>query len=83
MKLKDEKVTVELKNGTVIEGTISGVDIRMNIHMVNVKMVSFRKNPVMLELLTIRGSTVRYVILADSTPLDTYLVDDTPTLVKK
>jgi len=24
MKLKDEKVTVELKNGTVIEGTIAG-----------------------------------------------------------
>jgi len=24
MKLKDEKVTVELKNGTVIEGTIVG-----------------------------------------------------------
>ena len=24
MKLKDEKVTVELKNGTVVEGTIMG-----------------------------------------------------------
>ena len=24
MKLKEEKVTVELKNGTVVEGTIAG-----------------------------------------------------------
>ena len=55
----------------------------MNIHMVNVKMTAKRKNPVMLELLTIRGSNVRYVILAESTPLDTYLVDDTPKIAKK
>jgi len=97
MKLKDEKVVVELKNGTVVEGTIvgkiilliffpkylKGVDIRMNLHMKNVKMTAKRKNPVMLELLTIRGNNVRYVILPESAPLDTYLVDDTPKIVKK
>ncbi len=95
MKLKDEKVTVELKNGTVIKGTISGepiyspqnnllgVDIRMNIHMKNCKMTAKRKNPVNLELLTIRGNNIRYVLLPESAPLDTYLVDDTPKVVKK
>ena len=31
MKLKGEKVTVELKNGTVIEGTIDGLDLLFNI----------------------------------------------------
>ena len=46
--------------------------------MKNVKMTAKRKNPVMLELLTIRGNNVRYVILPESAPLDTYLVDDTP-----
>lgn len=55
-----------------------GVDIRMNIHMKNVKMTAKRKNPVMLELLTIRGNNIRYVILPESAPLDTYLVDTTP-----
>ena len=55
----------------------------MNIHMKNVKMTAKRKNPVMLELLTIRGNNVRYVILPESAPLDTYLVDDTPKLVRK
>ena len=44
---------------------------------------NFRKNPVMLELLTIRGNNLRYVILPESAPLDTYLVDDTPKLIKK
>jgi len=55
----------------------------MNIHMKNLKMTSKRKNPVMLELLTIRGNNLRYVILPESAPLDTYLVDDTPKLIKK
>lgn len=32
MKLKNEKVTVELKNTTTITGTIESVDIKMNIH---------------------------------------------------
>jgi small nuclear ribonucleoprotein D1 len=63
--------------------SLTGVDIRMNIHMKNVKMTAKRKNPVMLELLTIRGNNVRYVILPESAPLDTYLVDDTPKLVRK
>jgi len=55
----------------------------MNIHMKNVKMTAKRKNPVMLELLTIRGNNIRYVILPESAPLDTYLVDTTPQVVKK
>jgi len=46
--------------------------------MKNVKMTAKRKNPVMLELLTIRGNNIRYVILPESAPLDTYLVDTTP-----
>jgi small nuclear ribonucleoprotein D1 len=31
-------VTVELKNGTVIHGTVNGVDMSMNTHLKKVKV---------------------------------------------
>eukprot|EP00979_Chaetoceros_neogracilis_P010059 scaffold2364_cov271-Chaetoceros_neogracile.AAC.8 len=37
-KLNREIVTVELKNGTVISGTVVGVDATMNAHLKKVKM---------------------------------------------
>ena len=38
MKLKGESVTVELKNGTIVVGSILSVDIRMNTFLTNVKL---------------------------------------------
>jgi small nuclear ribonucleoprotein D1 len=38
MKLKNETVTIELKNGTVVMGSINGVDIRMNTFLDNVRL---------------------------------------------
>ncbi|CRG96304.1 small nuclear ribonucleoprotein Sm D1, putative [Plasmodium gallinaceum] len=88
MKLTNENVTIELKNGTLITGVITGVDIKMNTHMKNVKVVIKHKNIgeynvnnkqfLSLEHVTIRGNNIRYFILSDSLPLDTLLVDDTP-----
>jgi len=41
MKLNNETVAIELKNGTVVQGTVSGVDIAMNTYMKNVKVHCF------------------------------------------
>lgn len=38
MKLKNETVTIELKNGTIVVGSVNGVDIKMNTFLQNVKM---------------------------------------------
>jgi len=76
MKLKSETVTIELKNGTTVHGTVVGVDYSMNIHMKGVKFTPRGKNPTNLERVSVRGSTVRYVILPDSLNLDALLVDD-------
>ncbi|CTQ40749.1 small nuclear ribonucleoprotein D1 [Babesia microti strain RI] len=90
MKLANESVTIELKNGTVLTGTVTGVDISMNTHLKNVKVV-VKKDPlsdtdkavnspqyILLDHLTVRGNNIRYFILSDSLPLDTLLIDDTP-----
>ena len=74
-KCANEHVTVELKNGTAVQGTILSVDSSMNTHMKNVKVSVKGKTPVPMDHLTIRGNTVRYVILPDHLPLDTLLVD--------
>ncbi|KAJ5513496.1 hypothetical protein N7463_003048 [Penicillium fimorum] len=78
MKCANETVTVELKNGTILHGTIVSVSPQMNTSLRAVKMTPKGRDPVSLDTINIRGSTIRYYILPDSLPLDTLLVDDAP-----
>ncbi|KAJ4169501.1 Sm snRNP core protein Smd1 [Fusarium falciforme] len=78
MKCANETVTIELKNGTIVHGTISSVSPQMNTALRNVKMTIKGQDPVSLDTMNIRGSTIRYFILPDSLPLDTLLIDDAP-----
>ena len=80
MRLKTETVTIELKNGTVIEGTITGVDMGMNTHLKNVKMTVKGRTPVILESLSVRGTTIRFFELPENLAVQNLLVDDTPKI---
>jgi small nuclear ribonucleoprotein D1 len=75
-KLNREQVTIELKNGTVISGTVVGVDATMNAHLKKAKVTVRGKNPTSYATLSVRGSTVRAWLLPDGLNLDALLVDD-------
>ncbi|TYI13785.1 hypothetical protein ES332_A08G081700v1 [Gossypium tomentosum] len=83
MKLNNETVSIELKNGTVVHGTITGVDISMNTHLKTVKLTLKGKNPVTMDHLSVRGNNIRYYILPDSLNLETLLVEETPRVKPK
>ncbi|KAF7845733.1 hypothetical protein BT93_L0879 [Corymbia citriodora subsp. variegata] len=78
MKCQNETVTIELKNGTIVHGTIASVSPQMNTALRTVKMTPKGRDTLSLDTINIRGSTIRYYILPDSLPLDTLLIDDTP-----
>lgn len=50
----------------------------MNTHLKAVKLTVKNKEPISVDTITIRGNNIRYIILPDSLPIDTLLVDDTP-----
>jgi small nuclear ribonucleoprotein D1 len=59
MKLSHETVTLEMKNGTQVHGTITGVDMAMNTHLKAVKMIVKNREPVNLETISVRGNNIR------------------------
>lgn len=50
----------------------------MNTAIRAVKMTVRGQDPISLDTMNIRGSTIRYFILPDALPLDTLLIDDAP-----
>lgn len=82
MKLTNETVTIELKNGTVIIGTITGVDVSMNTHLKGVRMTMKGSDPVEMDHLTVRGNNIRYFFLPESVPLENLLIDDSVSTKK-
>ncbi|KAH3687666.1 hypothetical protein WICPIJ_001351 [Wickerhamomyces pijperi] len=75
MKLNNEVVQVELKNGTVIQGTIVTVTPTMNITLKKVKMTIKHRDAIQVDFINVRGNNIRNVILPDSINLDLLLQD--------
>jgi small nuclear ribonucleoprotein D1 len=81
MRLKNESVTVELKNGTSVSGTIADVDSKMNTHLKLARVSVKGRPPVSLENYSVRGNQIRHVVLPEYLPIDTLLEDQGPRRV--
>ncbi|KAL0231131.1 hypothetical protein GEMRC1_010536 [Eukaryota sp. GEM-RC1] len=78
-RLVNDTVRIELKNGTTVEGTVQGVDMSMNVFLKTAKMTSPKRSPILIDNMSVRGNTIRYIILSESLNLDTFL---TPAPIK-
>ena len=79
MRLAGETVVVELKDGTSVQGTVVGVDMPMNTHLKAVRQTARDGTVTHIDSLTVRGSTIRFVLLPDTLNLDALLLDiETP-----
>jgi len=58
------------------------VDMKMNTHLKNVKLIIKGRNPIVLENFSIRGNIIRYFVLPEALPIDTLLIDDGPRINK-
>ena len=78
LKLVREIVTIELKDNTVVKGTVVSVDSAMNTHLRLVHIKTTGQEEQRPNNLAVCGASIRYVILPDVLNLDTPLVDDLP-----
>lgn len=82
-KLKGEMVTVEMKDNSVAMGVVAKVDGAMNVILSNAKCKK-KNNDVSkrYSLLTIRGSTIRQILLPDALNLDALLTEKSKKVTK-
>ena len=60
MKLSHEIVTMELKkNDTQVHGTVTGVNVSVNIDLKSVKIILKKKDPVQPDIPSIHGNNMR------------------------
>eukprot|EP00792_Barthelona_sp_PAP020_P010181 TRINITY_DN3476_c0_g1_i1.p1 TRINITY_DN3476_c0_g1~~TRINITY_DN3476_c0_g1_i1.p1 ORF type:complete len:98 (+),score=26.97 TRINITY_DN3476_c0_g1_i1:29-295(+) len=79
-KLISEEVKIELKDNSVVKGTILAVNGEMNIHLKNVQIKYPNESGDSVDSLTIRGSSIRYIFLPNDLDLDRFLI---PKAVKQ
>lgn len=84
VKCRNERVSVELKDGSTITGTVKSVSPQMNIILTQADLIH-RDNKQQLDQITVRGNMVRLVVLPDELNLDAILSDAIfrPKKVKK
>ncbi|VDO15099.1 unnamed protein product, partial [Brugia timori] len=75
MRLRNKFVTIELKNGTVVMGYVSSVDLAMNFHLNRVSMTLKSEKPASVDAVSIRGNNIRYIIFPNNLNLDALMID--------
>lgn len=75
--LEGQEITVELKNGLMIKGTLHSVDQFMNCKLTKIEVVDAAQHPHLLSMknVFIRGSVIRYVHM-QAADVDVALLQD-------
>ncbi|RLV89766.1 Small nuclear ribonucleoprotein Sm D1 [Spathaspora sp. JA1] len=69
----NQPVTVELKNGTTINGTLISCSPSMNLSLKNVKLQQPLQDATLLQFINIRGSQIRQILFPDELNIDSIL----------
>lgn len=77
----NQPITVELKNGSCINGQLLSCSPTMNLNLKNIKLIQPHHDPQLLSFINIRGSQIRQVILPDDLNLD-HLLAKSVTKIK-
>ncbi|CAK9437633.1 uncharacterized protein LODBEIA_P20110 [Lodderomyces beijingensis] len=77
----NQPVTVELKNGNIVHGTLLSANPQMNLNLKNVRLQQLYQDPILLQFINIRGNQIRQILLPDDLNIDAVL-DKSQTKIK-
>lgn len=69
----NQPVTVELKNGNIINGTLLSCTPLMNLNLKNVKLQQKYQDPILLQYINVRGNQIRQILLPEDLNIDSVL----------
>lgn len=69
-KISNENITIELKNGLLINGILFKTDNKMNFFLKNVKIYTKTSTPSHQGSIYVRGNTIRYIFIPEWLNID-------------
>lgn len=81
--LQGSRVVVELKRDMIVRGTLESVDDGMGLTLSQVAFEDLQKNVTRLDLMHVRGKSIRYVHLPSKTEPDHTILSHRRRIVKE
>lgn len=69
----NQSVTVELKNGTSVNGQLLSCTPLMNVSLKNIKLIQPHQDPQLMQFMNIRGNQIRQIVLPDELNIESLL----------
>lgn len=69
----NQPVTVELKNGSSVNGQVLSCTPLMNLSLKNIKLIQAHQDPQLMQFMNIRGNQIRQILLPDDLNIETLL----------
>ncbi|KAM9901938.1 hypothetical protein OXX79_004243 [Metschnikowia pulcherrima] len=69
----NQTVTVELKNGSSVNGQVLSCSPSMNLSLKNIKLIQPHRDPQLMQYMNIRGNQIRQIVLPDDLNIESLL----------